>query len=341
MSTVSELFAPQFLQDGPLTPEIEARMARRLGADSLRYLPVEAVARAIGFAAGDLCQACITGQYPTPCGQELAQIAVDNDRKNIAGRTYETVGEVRQLFLKRPHDAALRLVLQRLEFLDPVQPLQQRGKLLLLRGRRGRRHLALRIGDLFRVEIHQVQRVVGPDAGGQQVRADPAEVLQILRRKGAGVVKALDHLRELVGRNVGDVVLGQDSADRGRIAVQHGGRGAGDGRIGGGHRGGGAAFGQRSRVGQPGHDIADLHRINSQRREEGGMAIDPAGEQMRGQTRRPPPAASRLADRKSLPWNDLHLARESDRPPCRRRDRCPSGQFLPIVCGRNGRPVRD
>ena len=35
MSTVSELFAAHFLQDGPLTPEIEARMAARLGADSL------------------------------------------------------------------------------------------------------------------------------------------------------------------------------------------------------------------------------------------------------------------------------------------------------------------
>ena len=103
MSTVSELFAAHFLQDGPLTPEIEARMAARLGADSLRYLPVEAVARAIGFEPGNLCQACITGRYPTPCGQELAQIAIDNDRKNIAGRTYETVGGARQLFLRQSH----------------------------------------------------------------------------------------------------------------------------------------------------------------------------------------------------------------------------------------------
>ena len=47
MSTVGELFAPRFLQGGPLTPEVEARMAAQLGADSLRYLPVEAVARAI------------------------------------------------------------------------------------------------------------------------------------------------------------------------------------------------------------------------------------------------------------------------------------------------------
>ncbi len=100
MSTISELFAPQFLQRGPITPEIEAKMAARLGADSLRYLPVEAVARAIGFDAGSLCQACITGRYPTPCGQELAAVAVENDRNQITGRTYEAVGSARQLFLR-------------------------------------------------------------------------------------------------------------------------------------------------------------------------------------------------------------------------------------------------
>ncbi|HEY4760117.1 MAG TPA: amidophosphoribosyltransferase, partial [Thermoguttaceae bacterium] len=60
-----------------------------LGADSLRYLPVEAIARAIGFDAGNLCRACITGEYPTPHGQQLAQIALDNFRNNVTGRTYE------------------------------------------------------------------------------------------------------------------------------------------------------------------------------------------------------------------------------------------------------------
>jgi amidophosphoribosyltransferase len=101
MSTISELFAPQFMHDGPLTPEIEARMALRLGADSLRYLPVDAVARAIGLSSNQLCQACITGQYPTPCGQKLAQLAITNDREHIAGRTYEAVGSAKQLFLRQ------------------------------------------------------------------------------------------------------------------------------------------------------------------------------------------------------------------------------------------------
>lgn len=89
MSTVSELFAPKFLEGGPLTEEVEARMAAQLGADSLRYLPVEAIERAIGIASRDLCRACITGEYPTPCGQALAGVAQENFRKQIDGRTYE------------------------------------------------------------------------------------------------------------------------------------------------------------------------------------------------------------------------------------------------------------
>lgn len=89
MSTVGELFAPQFLRGGPLTEEVEARMAEQLGADSLRYLPVDAIERAIGIPAKGLCRACITGQYPTPCGQQLAEIAHQNFRNNIFGRTYD------------------------------------------------------------------------------------------------------------------------------------------------------------------------------------------------------------------------------------------------------------
>jgi len=90
MSTVTELFAPQFLNGGPLTPEVEARMADKLGATSLRYLPVESVARAIGLDSDQLCQACITGEYPTPCGKKLALLAIENFRNGVDGRTYET-----------------------------------------------------------------------------------------------------------------------------------------------------------------------------------------------------------------------------------------------------------
>jgi amidophosphoribosyltransferase len=90
MSTVGELFAPKFLDGGRLTDEAQAAMAATLGADSLRYLPVASIAHAIQKRADQLCQACITGDYPTPCGQRLYQVALDDarhERNNL--RTYE------------------------------------------------------------------------------------------------------------------------------------------------------------------------------------------------------------------------------------------------------------
>jgi amidophosphoribosyltransferase len=94
MSTIDELFAPAFLRGGPLTDEVQAEMAARLGADSLRYLPVESVARSIGFDATELCQACLTGHYPTAAGARLYTVALGQVGRGDAGpggqaRTYE------------------------------------------------------------------------------------------------------------------------------------------------------------------------------------------------------------------------------------------------------------
>jgi amidophosphoribosyltransferase len=90
MSTIGELFAPRFLQGGPMTEAVQAEMAASLGADSLRYLPVESIARAIAFDSDQLCQACITGEYPSPAGQELYQIALANAKVVGSKRTYES-----------------------------------------------------------------------------------------------------------------------------------------------------------------------------------------------------------------------------------------------------------
>jgi len=94
MSTISELFAPPFMHEGMLTEEGQQAMAKKLGADSLRYLPVDSIARAIGFDGDQLCQACITGEYPTTYGQDLYQIAlrntgVGNGESPVGQRTYE------------------------------------------------------------------------------------------------------------------------------------------------------------------------------------------------------------------------------------------------------------
>ncbi len=82
MSTYKELFMPQYMNGAPLeewavTREIENQMAADLGADSLRYLPLESVSRAIGLPGDQLCQACMTGRYPTIWGQKLASEAFD------------------------------------------------------------------------------------------------------------------------------------------------------------------------------------------------------------------------------------------------------------------------
>jgi amidophosphoribosyltransferase len=75
MSTISELFAPKFYLPGdPLTDRIQQQMALELGCDTLRYLPIDSVARAIGVPTEGLCQACIRCQYPTPTGQKLYQL---------------------------------------------------------------------------------------------------------------------------------------------------------------------------------------------------------------------------------------------------------------------------
>ncbi|NDC62896.1 MAG: amidophosphoribosyltransferase [Planctomycetia bacterium] len=89
MSTIDELFAPAFLRDGVLNEDAQAEMAARLGADSLRYLPLDSVARSIGLDAAELCQACLTGVYPTPAGERLYSIAVGQATAGRAGRTYE------------------------------------------------------------------------------------------------------------------------------------------------------------------------------------------------------------------------------------------------------------
>ena len=90
MSTIGELFAPKFLENGVLTEEGQDRMALQLGCDSLRYLPISSIARAIDLPTSHLCQACITSKYPTAWGQKLYGIAQKNHESGTsAERTYE------------------------------------------------------------------------------------------------------------------------------------------------------------------------------------------------------------------------------------------------------------
>jgi len=94
MSTIDELYAPKFLGDGPLTAEIEREMAMDLGCESLKYLPVDAIARAVRLGGDQLCQACISGCYPTPWGQILYHRARTDAGRGSCERTYERASGV-------------------------------------------------------------------------------------------------------------------------------------------------------------------------------------------------------------------------------------------------------
>ena len=71
MPTVGELFANKFLNgnsppNGALPPETLEKMAREIGADSLVYLPVDNLIKALEIPKDDLCLACLDTRYPTP-----------------------------------------------------------------------------------------------------------------------------------------------------------------------------------------------------------------------------------------------------------------------------------
>ena len=93
MSTLGQLFAPPFLENGELTPDGERAMAAELGCDTLRYLPVSAISEAMEMSGDSLCQACIDRDYPTPVGRRLYQLAIEQDAsgKPAVGRLVDSV----------------------------------------------------------------------------------------------------------------------------------------------------------------------------------------------------------------------------------------------------------
>ena len=67
-------------------------IAKIIGANTVCYQSIEGLIRATGFARDELCTACITGEYPTPAAQKIA----DTMKKKFlegyeeTGRLYET-----------------------------------------------------------------------------------------------------------------------------------------------------------------------------------------------------------------------------------------------------------
>ena len=72
MPTVGELFAPPHLRGeavNRIPDETARRMATEIGADSLGYLSMEGLLRALDLPQEHLCMACISTEYPTPTGR--------------------------------------------------------------------------------------------------------------------------------------------------------------------------------------------------------------------------------------------------------------------------------
>ena len=51
---------------------LEAEIAKAIGADSVHFQTIDGLVEALGIPRDNLCLACLTGKYPTHCGQKKA-----------------------------------------------------------------------------------------------------------------------------------------------------------------------------------------------------------------------------------------------------------------------------
>lgn len=76
--TVSELVARKYCDgigaNGVIPDDILDAIAKDLGVDSVRYLPLSTLPRVLKKQPYDLCTSCVTGKYPTEDGQRLYEI---------------------------------------------------------------------------------------------------------------------------------------------------------------------------------------------------------------------------------------------------------------------------
>ena len=82
MATYGELIGSRYEAD---------QIARIVGVDSVEYQSVNGLVKATGFSRNELCLGCVTGKYPTPMAQRLAdemKERFENGYKET-GRVYE------------------------------------------------------------------------------------------------------------------------------------------------------------------------------------------------------------------------------------------------------------
>ncbi len=93
MTTVDEFVAAQYVDEPGGLEGIAERVGRGIGADSLVYQSYGGLVRSIGLPKEALCDACITGQYPTPWGAKVRDFAERRRGALVATRSYEAIEE--------------------------------------------------------------------------------------------------------------------------------------------------------------------------------------------------------------------------------------------------------
>jgi len=75
------------------TPE---QIAKEIGADSVNYQSIEGYVKSVDMNEDELCMACVTGRYPTPLAQKMAddmRTSVEKGHKET-GRVYEVASVI-------------------------------------------------------------------------------------------------------------------------------------------------------------------------------------------------------------------------------------------------------
>jgi amidophosphoribosyltransferase len=67
-------------------------IAKTIGADAVCYQSIEGFVKATGFRRDQLCLACVTGKYPTPLAQRIAD---EMKKKFLEG--YEEKGRLYEI----------------------------------------------------------------------------------------------------------------------------------------------------------------------------------------------------------------------------------------------------
>ncbi len=84
MATYGELIGSRYGPD---------EIAKIIGADTVNYQLLDDFVRATGLKREELCLACVTGKYPTPLAQKMADEMKEKFEKGFkeTGRIYEAV----------------------------------------------------------------------------------------------------------------------------------------------------------------------------------------------------------------------------------------------------------